>query len=259
MCCEECFIGEKKKKKIQQRQAECVSGQDCPPQPAQPVLGIGAAWVHLPSACPPFVLQLRDPNPDWHPEAGAVRLNAQLGACKEPGEPLGLEQHKDCPIPSSPCRARSCCAGVELVAPRAKGAGQRCHRAVGRTGAPCRGRGHEEQCRGWELPASTLPHHHGGSLKPGWALGGGSKQGLPAWDRAQEGTQLIPGRSGGVGRELAPAASSWLIWLLQGPGPRAATPSFGQPRFLAWEVPAKLQRPPAARTPPAMGSAVPCP
>lgn len=66
--------------------------------------------------------------------------------------------------------------GVELVAPRAKGAGQ--------DGGSLQGSGSGGAFRGWELPASTLPHHHGGSPKPGWALEGGSKQGLPAWEGA---------------------------------------------------------------------------
>lgn len=98
--------------------------------------------------------------------------------------------------------------------------------------------------------------------------GGHRSQGGPWWVAASRGSLHGTGHRRGpssslataVGLgELAPAAGSWLTWLLQGPGPRAATPSFGQPRFLAWEVPPKLQGPPAARTPPAMVSAVPCP
>lgn len=240
LCCEECFIGEKKKKKIQQRQAECVSGQDCPPQPAQPVLGIGAAWVHLPSSCPPFVLQLRDPNPDRHPEAGAVKLNAQRGssgrARRAPG--AGAAQRLPHPILALQSQELLCWCGAGGTegkggwAGRGLPAGVGVMRSIQRLGAA---RQH---------PA-TPPR---GVTEARVGLGGWQQAGAPC-----------VGGGSGVGRELAPAASSWLTWLLQGPGPRAATPSFGQPRFLAWEVPPKLQGPPAARTPPAMGSAVPCP
>lgn len=242
MCCEECFIGEKKKKDSAKASGVCFwTGL-----PAAACTASAGDWGSLgapPLRLPPLFPAAEGPKPRPAPRGwgcSAERPAGQLGACKEPGEPLGLEQHKDRPIPSSPCRARSCCAwcgaggteGKEGWAGRGLPAGVGVRRSIQRLGAA---RQH---------PA-TPPR---GVTEARVGLGGWQQAGAPC-----------VGGGSGVGRELAPAASSWLTWLLQGPGPRAATPSFGQPRFLAWEVPPKLQGPPAARTPPAMGSAVPCP
>lgn len=97
--------------------AACPKARPCPKHPTTGVMGAGEGGAgaaacclrgrHLPSACLPFVPQLSDPNPELAPGAVPTRSGCscstecpagRLGACKEPGEPLGLEQHKAHPV-----------------------------------------------------------------------------------------------------------------------------------------------------------------
>ncbi|KAI6074139.1 hypothetical protein LUU34_01173600 [Aix galericulata] len=232
--------------------------------PSAPRTASAGVWGSLgapPLRLPPFVLQRRDPNPDRPPEPGGVQLHAQRGSsgCARSQEsPWGCSSTK-----TAPPHPRLAEPGAAVLV------WSWWHRGQRGLGSAATGR-----CEGRGLPAGVgvmrsiqrlgaAPQHP--ATPP---QGGHRSQGGPWWVAASRGSLRGTGRgrgpssslaaAAGLG-ELAPAASSWLTWLLQGPGPRAATPSFGQPRFLAWEVPPKLQGPPAARTPPAMGCAVPCP
>lgn len=156
LCCEECFIGEKKKRFSKgkrsvflDRTASCSLHSQC--------WGLGQPGCTSPPPAPPFVLQLRDPNPDRHPEAGAVQLNAQRGSsgrARSQESPWGWSSTK-----TAPSHPRLAEPGAAVLVWSWWHRGQR---GLGRTGAPCRGRGHEEHSEAGSCPPAPCHTTTGG-------------------------------------------------------------------------------------------------
>lgn len=193
--------------------------------------------MHLPSACPPFFLQLRDPNPDRHPEAGAVQLNAQRGSsgrARSQESPWGWSSTK-----TAPSHPRLAEPGAAVLVWSWWHRGQR---GLGRTGAPCRGRGQEEHSEAGSCPPAPCHTTTGGHRSQGgpWrvAASRGSLRGRGqwGWERVGPSCQLLV--------NLAPAGpgaacSHPQLWAApvpglgsssQAPGPPSCqdTPSHGQ-------------------------------